>query len=80
MLLSFSASAQTFVRYAVSSDFGSKKLYSDKVLGSVVLPHGVSRVDGNPQMQAAAEELKTKFLSTEKWLKYLVFLIRITII
>lgn len=58
MLLSFSASAQTFVRYAVSSDFGSKKLYSDKVLGSVVLPHGVSRVDGNPQMQAAAEELK----------------------
>ena len=58
MLLSFSASAQTFVRYAVPSDFGSKKLFSDKVLGSVVLPHGLSSVDDNPQIQAAAEELK----------------------
>ena len=58
MLLSFSASAQTFVRYAVPADFGSKKLYSDKVLNSIVLPHGVSSVDDNEEMQAAAEELK----------------------
>ena len=58
MLLSFSASAQTFVRYAVPADFGSKKLYSDKVLNSIVLPHHVSRVDDNVEMRAAAEELK----------------------
>lgn len=58
MLLSVSASAQTFVRYAVPADFGSKKLYSDKVLNSIVLPHHVSRVDDNEEMQAAAEELK----------------------
>ncbi len=57
MLLSISASAQTFVRYIVPSDLGTPTLYSDSVLPSVTLPWGVSRVDNNSGVQEAAFEL-----------------------
>ncbi len=57
MLLSISTSAQTFVRYVVPSDIGTRTLYSDSVLSSVTLPWGVSRVDNNPSVQDAAFEL-----------------------
>jgi len=57
ILLSLSASAQTFVRYVVPSDLGTKTLFADSVLTSVTLPWGVSRVDNNPAVQEAAFEL-----------------------
>ena len=57
ILLSFSASAQTFVRYIVPSDLGTETLLADSVLTSVTLPWGVSRVDNNPAIQEAAFEL-----------------------
>lgn len=57
ILLSISASAQTFVRYVVPSDLGTKALYSDSVLSSVTLPWGSARVDDNPGIQQAAFEL-----------------------
>ncbi len=55
--LSVSASAQTFVRYVVPSDLGTKTLFSDDVLTSVNLPWGSSRVDNNTLIQDAAFEL-----------------------
>ncbi len=57
MFLNISASAQTFVRYVVPSDLGTKTLYSDDVLSSITLPWGVSRVDNNASVQEAAFEL-----------------------
>lgn len=57
ILLSISASAQTFVRYVMPNDIGTKTLLSDSVLTSVTLPWGVSRVDDNPAVQDAAFEL-----------------------
>ncbi len=57
MLLAFNASAQTYVRYVVPSDIGTKSLFSDDVLSSITLPWGVSRVDNNPAMRDAAFEL-----------------------
>ncbi len=57
MLLNVSASAQTYVRYVVPSDIGTKSLYSDNVLSSITLPWGVSRVDNNSAVRDAAFEL-----------------------
>ncbi len=57
MFLSISATAQTYVRYVVPSDLGTKTLYSDDVLSSIILPWGVSRVDNNANVQDAAFEL-----------------------
>lgn len=57
MSLSINASSQTFIRYVVPSDLGTKALYSDSVLTSITLPWGVSRVDNNPGVQEAAFEL-----------------------
>ncbi len=57
MLLSINTSAQTYVRYVVPSDIGTKSLFSDDVLSSVTLPRGVSRVDNNPAVRDAAFEL-----------------------
>jgi len=50
-------SAQTFVRYVTPRDLNSEVLYTDAVLPSVILPKGVSRVENNPELQAAAFEL-----------------------
>ncbi len=57
MLLSLNASAQSYVRYVVPSDIGTKSLFADDVLSSIALPWGVSRVDNNPAMRDAAFEL-----------------------
>ncbi len=57
ILLGVSASAQTFVRYAVPSDIGTKALYSDDVLPSVKLKWGSSDVENNPVIEEAAFEL-----------------------
>lgn len=57
ILLNINASAQSFVRYVLPTDVGTKALYADTVLTSVVLPWGVSRVDNNAALQEAAEEL-----------------------
>ncbi len=57
MLLSISASAQTYVRYVVPSDIGTKTLFSDDILSSITLPRGVSRVDNSPAVRDAAFEL-----------------------
>ncbi len=57
ILLSISASAQTYVRFVAPSDLGTKVLYSDDVLSSIILPHGVSRIDNNQEVRDAAFEL-----------------------
>ncbi len=56
-MLGINASAQSYVRYIVPTDIGTKSLFSDEVLSSIVLPQGVSRVDNNPAVQDAAFEL-----------------------
>ncbi len=50
-------SAQTFVRFVVPSDLGTKPLFSDDVLPSITLLQGVSRVDNNRYVRDAAFEL-----------------------
>ncbi len=57
MLLGISASAQTYIRYVVPSDIGTKTLFADEVLPSVTLQRGASRVDDNPAVRDAAFEL-----------------------
>lgn len=57
IILNFSASAQSFVRYAKPSDIGTKTMYADTILNSIVLPKGVFRVDNNLSVQDAAFEL-----------------------
>ncbi len=57
MLLSISASAQTYVRHVKPSDVGTDRLYSDDILSSIALPWGASSVENNPNVQDAAFEL-----------------------
>ncbi len=55
--LNMGAQAQSYVRFVVPSDLGTKTLFSDDVLPSIILPKGVSRVDNNQQVRDAAFEL-----------------------
>lgn len=57
ILSGISVSAQTFVRYVLPSDIGTKALYADSILTSVMLPWGSARIEGNQQVQEAAFEL-----------------------
>ena len=57
IFLNISAYAQSFVRYALPSDIGTKAMYADSILNSVILPKGVFRVDNNLSIQEAAYEL-----------------------
>ena len=51
------ASAQSYVRYIKPEDIGSKVLYADSVLTSIMLPRGVASLINYPKLNAAAYEL-----------------------
>lgn len=57
MLLGWSASAQTCIRYIKPEDIGTKALYADSVLTSITLPRGVARLNNYPKFNVAALEL-----------------------
>lgn len=57
VLLGWSASAQTCIRYIKPEDIGTKTLYADSVLTSITLPRGVSRLNNYPKFNVAAMEL-----------------------
>lgn len=49
--------AQSVVRYVKPEDFGTRTLYADTVLTSILLPHGSARVAGNSTFNAAVYEI-----------------------
>ena len=57
IVMTWSVSAQTYVRYVQPSDLTTRMVYSDTVLSSITLPWGVSRLDDYPKFNAAAYEL-----------------------
>ncbi len=57
IFIGMNASAQTHIRYVKQSDLGTKTLYADSVLTSVIFPQGISEVADIPAVQHAAKEL-----------------------
>lgn len=57
VIMTWSAQAQTYVRYVRPSDLATRVVYSDTVLTSIALPQGVARLDNYPKFNAAAYEL-----------------------
>jgi hypothetical protein len=55
--MTWSTSAQTYVRYVKPSDLATSVVYSDTVLTSIALPWGVAKLDNYPKFNAAAYEL-----------------------
>jgi hypothetical protein len=59
IMFTISAKAQTYVRYVNPQDINSEVLYSDSVLTSITLPHGVAKLDSYPEFDRAIQELKS---------------------
>lgn len=50
-------SAQTYLRYVKPEDLGTRAVYADSVLSSIVLPKGVAKLYNYPKFNVAALEL-----------------------
>ena len=61
LVLGWTASAQSYVRYVKPEDFGTKTLYADSVLTTITLPRGVSKLSNYYKFNVAAFEL-SRFL------------------
>ena len=57
LVLGWTASAQSYVRYVKPEDFGTKTLYADSVLTTITLPRGVSKLSNYYKFNVAAFEL-----------------------
>ncbi|MBE6236863.1 MAG: DUF3575 domain-containing protein [Bacteroidales bacterium] len=51
------ANSQSYIRYIKLEDIGTKTLYADSVLTSIMLPRGVARLVNYPKFNAAVYEL-----------------------
>ena len=57
LVLGWTASAQSYVRYVKPEDFGTKTLYADSVLTTITLPRGVSKLSNYYKFNVASFEL-----------------------
>lgn len=57
LVLGWTASAQSYVRYVKPEDFGTKTLYADSVLTTITMPRGVSKLSNYYKFNVAAFEL-----------------------
>ena len=57
LVLGWTASAQSYVRYVKPEDLGTKTLYADSVLTTITLPKGVSKLNTYYQLNDVAIEL-----------------------